>query len=123
MHQPRTLVLTVEKACIAEENLVRGLVADLVLRTRVQVIQGRILSLLNFLGRAKPNQNPLRLVTTIRIRKKIGVRVDKVLVPQVRKEKTRTKDRNLTRIILHRVFSRIPIGAMPHILALLRVAM
>ena len=47
--------------------------------------------------------------------------MDKILVPQERKDIFRSKDRNLSRIVLPSLVSRIPAEVVHHILVLLRV--
>ena len=99
-----------------------GIVVNLVLRTKVLRIWDRMLSSLKPQARANPNQNPLRVVIMVRVRRSFGERrVVNLLKPQGRKEITRTEDKNLSRIILVKVFSRTLVGVVQLILVLLRV--
>ena len=98
-------------------------VVDPVPKTKVQGIQDRMLSSLSPQARANPNQNPLKVVLPVRIGRSFGARVDKILVPQVRKEIIKIEEKNLSRIILLRIVSRILAEVVHHILVLLRVVM
>ena len=71
--------------------------------------------------RARPSQNPLRVVIMVRVGISLGERMDSLLVPLERREITRTKYNSLNRINPLRVFNRILVGVVHLTLVLLRV--
>ena len=96
-------------------------VVDPVPRTKVLDIQGKRHNILSPRERVRPSQHPLRVVLVVTDKRVIGTKVVNLLVPQVRKEIIRTEDRNLSRIVIPRIVSRIPAEVVHHILVLLRV--
>ena len=80
-------------------------------------------SIFSPLERARPSQNPLRVVIMVRVRRGLGERMDNLLVPVERREITRTEDKSLNMINPLRVFSRILAGVVHLTLVLLRVVM
>lgn len=76
MHQPRKLILVVEKVRITKSNLCS--MVNQVLRTIVHRLQDRMHSLLSPLERAKPSQHPLMVVNIVKIKKGIRLRVDSI---------------------------------------------
>lgn len=74
-------------------------------------------------GKVRPSQHPLRVVFDVTERMGIGPRVDRIMVLQERREITKAEDKNLSRIILLRVFSKTLVGVAHLILVLLRAVM
>ena len=72
-------------------------------------------------GRAKPSQNPLRVVIMVRVGRSLGERMDNLLAPLERREITRTEDKSLNRIDPLRVFSKVLVGVVHLTLVLLKV--
>ena len=81
-----------------------------------------MLSIFSPQERAKPSQNPLRVVIMVRVRS-LGKRMESLLVSLERREITRTKDRSLNRIDPLRVFNKILARVVHLTLVLLKVVM
>ena len=72
-------------------------------------------------GRSKPYHNLLSLVNVMAIINDFGERVDNLLAPQERRDITKTKDRDLKKIIRFKVLIKILVGVVHLILVVPKV--